>query len=121
MQPPSIYIDDFGGVSPRWQSLSGTLAVNAGALRAATLGDWLGNLITNGEFTTDTAGWDQIAPATLTRRDYATAPDIDPTGGVDNFGLEVLAATGYARQALMLTVGVTYTAYVRCYSPRQMC
>lgn len=50
-------------------------------------------LATNPEFTTNTTGWSAANGATLTRRDYTSSPDIDPTGGADNFGIEV-AGTG---------------------------
>ena len=78
------------------------------------------NLITNGEFTTNTTGWSVVDSVTLTRRDFTTSPDIDPTGGTDNYGLEVHQDTsggGYAVQVLTTGAGDTISYSVRAYAP----
>ncbi len=43
-----VFVDAFGALSDRWLPQAGTLAVAGGALRAATLGDWLSTLVLNG-------------------------------------------------------------------------
>lgn len=54
---PMQYVETFDVAPARLVPVVGTLAVSGGALRGATAGDWLGNLVANGEFTTDTTGW----------------------------------------------------------------
>lgn len=77
-------------------------------------------ILTNTEFTTDTSGWTVISGAVLTRRDYSSSPNIAPTGGANNFGLEI--ATGgsgaaAARQQPTLVLGTWYLLSVMAYSP----
>lgn len=60
------FIDAFDALSPRWQSLAGTLAVNGGALRAATLGDWGLNKVTNGTLEAYTGTQDDGTSDTFT-------------------------------------------------------
>jgi len=81
------------------------------------------NLITNPEFTINTNGWSVAAGdgAILTRRDFTVSPNIDPTGGLDDFGLELKngeALIGYGHQQ-NIAVGVNSHAIVtmRCYCP----
>lgn len=77
-------------------------------------------LVTNGEFTTNTTGWSAVSGATLTRRDFTSSPDIDPTGGVDNYGLEIKTdgtSTSRASQNISVTAGQFYRSVVRSYEP----
>jgi hypothetical protein len=86
------------------------------AVTPATTG---GELLTNVEFTTNTTNWTATGP-TETRRDYATAPDIDPTGGTDNYGMEAASngADGYVAQSLAApSAGTWYRVSTRAYSP----
>ena len=114
------WLDTFDALSANYLPVAGSLAVDTGALKAATQGDWGKNLVTNGEFTTDTAGWTAVNGAVLTRRDYATSPSIAPTGGANNYGLEIASAgTAFALayQALSVITGARYVASCRGYSP----
>ncbi len=122
LQPPGRISDHFDAsvLSSYWTAVLGTLATNAGALRASAIAADGHNRASNPEFTTDTAGWGATAGATLTRRDYTVAPDIDPTGGVDDFGLEVAntgTADANANQSPGAIVGATYIAACRAYAP----
>jgi hypothetical protein len=78
-----------------------------------------GELLTNVEFTTNTTGWG-ATNGTVTRRDFASSPDIDPTGGLDNYGLAI-ACTGTANsqtsQGPTLVVGTWYIVGARLFSP----
>jgi hypothetical protein len=70
------YVDDFTVLSSRWDVQAGSLAVSGGALQAATLGDWLGNLIVNGESWTGgppPTGWNEVGTTTI-----AVDSNIDP-------------------------------------------
>ena len=75
----------------------------------------------NPEFTDDTAGWAVYSGATLTRRDYTAAPDIDPTGGIDDFGMEVETAGSDSAAATeagnFCTIGLWYMGSTRAYAP----
>lgn len=80
-----------------------------------------GELASNVEFTTNTTGWSAGDGATLTRRDYTSSPNIAPTGGADNFGLEV-ASGGNASSAgisntITVTAGNWHRFSCRAYSP----
>lgn len=77
-------------------------------------------LLSNTEFATDTSGWSAINGATLTRRDFSSSPNIAPTGGSDNLGLEVKTAgnsQAAARQQPSVAVGVWLRFFTRAYSP----
>lgn len=87
---------------------------------ASALGDWLGNLVVNGEFTEDTAGWTPASDAVLTRRDFAIDPSIAPTGGVNEYGLEIaFDGTAYPRTSQSVTSvnGAFYAFACRAYEP----
>ena len=58
---------------------------------ASALGDWLGNLVVNGEFTEDTAGW---GPARTINAwvDAAVEPGV-PSGGADNGAIRITKTT----------------------------
>ncbi len=78
------------------------------------------NLITNPEFTTDLNGWGWNATRTTpTRRDFSVSPNIAPTGGINNFGVEIQTNTtdGSISQAVSSTTGQWYLAKARAYSP----
>lgn len=77
-------------------------------------------LLTNTEFTSNTTGWSAINSATLTRRDYASSPNIAPTGGSDNFGMEIASSNNInsgARQQPTVVAGQFYQLSARVYSP----
>lgn len=98
---------------------AGTWATAAGVVACTPVAGTT-NLVANPEFTTNTTDWASVAGATLTRRDYATAPDIDPTGGADNYGMEV-ANTGTANARGLndgaFTLGNWYRAEANGYAP----
>ncbi len=104
-----IYIDDFGDVSPRWQSLAGTLEVNAGALRAATLGDWGPNLVTNGSMETGDppTGWGSAFAALSSVAE-------ERTGGAGTHCLNMARANSvlpHAYQAIATVPSATYALH----------
>lgn len=77
-------------------------------------------VLSNVEFATNTTGWSAANSATLTRRDYSSSPNLAPTGGSDNFGLEIssggtISAAG--SQAPTVTAGTFYQFTARAYSP----
>ncbi len=111
--------DSFDSLSSNWTWLLGSGSVNAGALRAATIMADGYNWVPNAEFTVNTSGWTPDNGGTLTRRDFTLAPDIDPTGGIDNYGLEVLnvTANGTAARGMTVLVGATYVGSCRAYAP----
>jgi hypothetical protein len=67
------YTDTFDVLSGVWQPVAGTLAVSGGGLRGATMGDFGANRITNGEFTSDVAGWGTYRHSAA-QRDSAVEP-----------------------------------------------
>jgi hypothetical protein len=76
--------------------------------------------LSNTEFTTDTSSWGAFNNATLTRRDFTSSPDIDPTGGADDYGLEVLCTgtdSAGARQTITVTANKLHKMTVRAYAP----
>ena len=79
------------------------------------------NLVTNPEFTTDTSDWASAQNAVLTRKDFTAAPDIDPTGGDDDFGLEVAHSAGgaaaIAQSSVILSAGSWFRGQIQKYSP----
>ena len=110
---PSI-TDDFTTFdASKWTASVGTATINSGKLQATTAGNWFGNMLTNNEFTVDLTGW---SGDSNTRRDFTSSPDIDPTGGADNFGLEVLGAK-YAYQNKTFLTGANYLTKAFVYTP----
>lgn len=105
-----------GALGADWTGATWTVS-GGKAINTPTLG---AERLTNSEFTADTTGW-AGSNATITRRDYATSPDIDPTGGADEFGLEVERTGANAgatmNPAVNLTVGQFYRFAARAYSP----
>lgn len=100
-----------------WQSNGTWKYVNGLMVNNPTLGS---ELLTNTELTTDTSGWSAINAATLTRRNFASSPNIAPTGGADNFGLEVATAgstQAAARQQPAVAIGAWLRVFARAYSP----
>lgn len=97
---------------------NGTWVVSSiGMMNAPVLG---AELLTNSEFSTNTSGWTAINSAVLTRRDFTSSPNISPTGGSDNFGLEVASggnSSGAARQQPAASVGAWIVFGTRAYSP----
>ena len=104
-------------INPIWSGSTWDLDVNGRAYNTPTLG---AELLTNTEFTSNTLGWGAINTATLTKRDFASSPNIAPTGGTDNLGLEI-ASGGNANSAAQanptLITGTWYQLAVRAYSP----
>lgn len=112
------YLDTFAVVGPRWTARAGTLAAG---LQAATAGDWLGNLVSNGEFAAGVAGWDVFATS-ITRVASAADPGA-PSGGGDNWcGKVANIDTSPAPLVRMTLTGVgivsaTYKGDGRGYAP----
>lgn len=101
----------------QWQSNGTWRYVNGLMVNNPTLS---AELLTNTEFATDTSGWTAINTATLTRRNFASSPNIAPTGGSDNFGLEVASggnSQAAARQQPTVAVGAWLRVFARAYSP----
>ena len=77
------------------------------------------NIATNGEFTTNTTGWIAVNDATIARVDCTSAPDIDPTGGSDEYALEIAyngTTSPMARSDQTVVTGATYRVTVRAYT-----
>jgi peptidoglycan/xylan/chitin deacetylase (PgdA/CDA1 family) len=123
VQARAIVYDEFtdgfginGALGAEWTG--STWAVSGGkAINTPTLGV---ERLSNVEFTTNADGWGAGDGSTITRRDYATAPNIDPTGGADEYGLEV--ATGgsvgsQGTQNITSVVGQWYRIFTRVYTP----
>lgn len=77
-------------------------------------------LLTNGEFTTNTTGWAGEAPATIARVDSASDPGT-PSGGSDSYVLKVTAgsttANGILTSAAAFSVGPWYKFSGLAYAP----
>lgn len=115
-QPFSDAFGTDGALGSDWTGSTWTVASGA-VTNTPTLG---AELASNVEFTTDTTGWTAAVGATLTRRDYTAAPDIDPTGGTDEYGMEVASGgdiTSAANQNVGVTTGNFYRLGARAYSP----
>jgi hypothetical protein len=108
-----------------WTPLIGTAAVSGGKLQGTTQGNVGNNYVANTEITVDAIGWGANADLTVTRRDFATAPDIDPTGGADQFGVELAVVnadpgniyTSYLVPPYTYIPGAYFRATCRAYSP----
>ena len=78
-------------------------------------------LVSNGEFTTNTTGWSASTEGDITRRDFASSPNIAPTGGADNYGAEVwrdtLNNSAYALTNVSVTIDKWYLITCRAYAP----
>lgn len=101
----------------RWQSNGTWTFANGLMVNNPTLS---AELLTNTELATDTSSWTAINTATLTRRNFASSPNIAPTGGSDNFGLEVASggnSQAAARQQPAVAVGAWLRVFTRAYSP----
>lgn len=114
-------VDTFDTLNPRWQVLNGgTIAVNAGALRAVTAGDWGNNGVTNGESWTGgppPTGW--VPGFGLLTQQDATALGIAPSGGADQKILRIVcdASGGDTYQNMSATPGAIYRLGARLYAP----
>ena len=112
--------DDFDALAGFWQQDVGTATVSGGALRGATLGDALLNLISNGEFTTDIAGWSANA-ASLSQVTSTAQPGVSSvlSGALDAGCLraEKTGASSWARQTKDVVIGAAYRVSALCYSP----
>lgn len=119
LRPRRRFVDTFDALLSRWQTVAGTLLVDGGALKASALGDWGNNLITNGEFGADTAGW-AAGRATIARVDSAADPGA-ASGGADNWAVKatVTDASGLAGlgQAIASILGGSYRLSARAYYP----
>ena len=112
-------LDTFDVLSPRWQVVGGTLAVDTGALKAATLGNWLNNLVANGEFTSGVAGGWTAVNVTASLVDSAVDPGA-ASGGVNaNCAKLVLTGTDSPRlvQVISYLTGASYGFSARAYAP----
>lgn len=87
------------------------------AYNTPTLG---AELLTNVEFTTDVTGWALLTGTTATQRNFLVSPAIAPTGGVDDFGVEILTnGSGGAgiRQQPTIANHTWYEISCRAYWP----
>ena len=114
------FYTDFATLPPNLAVQNGgTLAVAGGALRAGTLGDWLLNLVSNGEFTSNVDGWTPIR-ADIVHVDSAIDPGTS-SGGADDGALKLTVnnTTGLARaqQQLATLAGRFYSLSTRAYAP----
>lgn len=121
-QSTLILSDDFSAaLSAIWTNQVGEFETSGGIARAHALGAGGPNLIYNGEFTTDLTGWsDNGYGGAIYRRDFSSSPDIDPTGGDDEFGLEILHDTAnYAmfNHTYPCYIGAYYDFLCRAYAP----
>ena len=101
----------------RWYNVTWQIDGSGRVYNTPTLGS---ELLTNTEFTSSTTGWTAESSATLTRRDYSSSPVIAPTGGTDNFGMEISnAGSGLSRgvQSFSASVGTWVQASARVYAP----
>lgn len=102
---------------PAWQH-NGTWTISGSYMtNTPTLGS---ELLSNVEFTTNTTGWAAGSGATLTRRDFSSSPNIAPTGGIDNFGLEVASggsSSSNGSQSATTVTGTWYQVQSLAYSP----
>ena len=78
---------------------------------ASALGDWLENLVVNGEFTEDTAGW-VTTETTISRVDSAVDPGV-PSGGADGWAAKVAKTTTTASRYAYCTVSTVLGAKCR--------
>lgn len=107
----------FGAPPVPWQHNGTWVYSNNGWVNTPTLG---AEMLNNVEFATNTTGWTAANGATLTRRDFSSSPNIAPTGGADNFGLEVLSAGSAfsaAQQVTTVIVGNWYRYAALLFSP----
>lgn len=114
---PQVVGSPFGRKANRYVVGTAGLSLSAPPSLTPTLG---AEVLSNVEFTTNTASWEASDEGILTRRDFAAAPDIDPTGGADNLGLEVKQGTGAnggAIQSGTCVVGTWYRLSTRAYAP----
>jgi hypothetical protein len=103
-----------------WTAELGKLDIAGGKARGKTVAVDGNELVVNREFTTDLTGWSSSLSGVLTRRNFADSPNIAPTGGADEFGLEVAyggSVNGAALQNQTTIPGVTYLASARGYAP----
>jgi hypothetical protein len=95
------FVDTFDALLSRWQTVAGTLTVSGG-LKASALGDWGNNLVTNGEFTTDTTGWSGAAGIPIVRVDSLVDPGT-ASGGADKWALKATAAAAGSYAYIVVT------------------
>lgn len=116
-KPPMVLRFALGSLGPV-RDLLGTWAVAGGALQVATLGDHGRNLVTNGEFTTDTTGWTAGASATIAQVDSASDPGV-ASGGADNGAVRVTGGPtsnpSVRQSSIPIVPGATYRWWGRVY------
>lgn len=104
-----------------WIARVGEIEINTNAIRGKLLAVDGNEILTNVEYTTNTTGWTAGGGSTLTRRDFTTSPNISPTGGSDDFGLEVKSNGGVNSDGEEVKsssiAGLTYLASCRAYAP----
>ena len=83
------YRTDFSSLAG-WTTEAGTLAPG---LQASALADWLGNLVPNGEFTTDTTGWVTFTLKASVVVDSAVEPGV-VSPGTDSSVVKATSAGG---------------------------
>ena len=111
------FVDSFAAVSDRWQQHTGTLSVSSG-LRAATIAARGPNLVSNGEFTTNTTGWTPFQ-ASISRVNSSVDPGV-ASGGADSWAGKTAITVGtpaYVYQDVTTIVGATYAVAGRGYAP----
>lgn len=126
IDPPraTTFYDPFAGAALRseWTTLLGTLAPVAGALQASALATDTYNMVSNPEFTADTAGWAAGgAGASIARVDSSVDPGADSTlaGALDKWCLKVTngGAIASGGQTLASIIGCTYSFAGLGYAP----
>ncbi|MFA5053401.1 MAG: hypothetical protein WC565_05045 [Parcubacteria group bacterium] len=117
--------DDFSGAAPAnwWTTLLGTMATNAGALRANAIASDTYNMVLNPEFTTDTIGWGGGSGSTIARVDSAVDPGVASTtaSAADDWCLKVTNTAGTDGKGIYSTtggiIGATYQSMCIAYAP----
>ena len=112
------YSDAFDTLSANWTTQLGTLTA-AGTLTASAIESDGNELISNGEFTTNTDGWGSVN-TNATRVDSASDPG-SASGGADAYAVKTVAtadgSTTLYQNGIGIIPGVTYAGACRAYAP----
>lgn len=117
---PRGFFDHFdaAALGADWTVRLGTWSLAASRATAATIALDGNNQITNGEFTADTAGWDEVLGAVISRVDSEVDPGVN-SGGADRWCLKVISNAGnsVARWITVNPAALEYQLSVRMFSP----
>jgi len=112
------YVDYFANLG-MWTPVLGTADVaTGGGFKALTAANQGNNLVSNGEFTTDTTGWTLLRSA-ISQVNSAAEPGT-ASGGADNGAIKVVtnaSGNGAATQSLTTIIGSSVKANALCYVP----